>query len=257
MPQGVELIIQPVKEHRAAMLFRGEGLSGEVEDTDPQMTGVPPLDPVPRTPEAKGTAELARDFLSQAREILAEESPANMLLLRGFDSYTPIPSMEERFRLKCLALASYPMYKGLAGLVGMKVLQGLDSLDAQMEAIRARYDDYDFFFFHAKEADAKGEDGDFQGKVKALEKIDAFAAEVASLAPDVLVITGDHSTPALMKKHSFHPVPVLLRSRYARVDDVKSFDEKSCARGGMGRMNTAYLMGLAMAHADRLSKYGA
>lgn len=257
MPRGVELIIEPVKEHRAALLFRGGGLSGEVEDTDPQKTGVPPLRPVARVPEAEGTVALAEDFLSQAKEILADERPANMVLLRGFDKYTPIPSMEERFGLKCLAIASYPMYKGLAGLVGMKVLQGLENLDSEMDALTANYKDYDFFFFHAKEADARGEDGDFDGKVKALERVDAYVSRVAALAPDVLVVTGDHSTPALMKKHSFHPVPVLLHSKYARVDDVKQFDEKSCAQGSIGRLSTVYLMGLALAHAERLAKYGA
>ncbi len=257
MPEGVELVVEPVKEHRAALIFRGDGLSGEVEDTDPQKTGGPPLDPLPRDTQAEATAALAGEFLAQAKEILADERPANMVLLRGFDKYVPIPSMEERFRLKCLAIASYPMYRGLAGLVGMKVLQGLENLDSQMDALRANYGDYDFFFFHAKEPDAKGEDGDFQGKVKALEKVDAYVEQVASLEPDVLVVTGDHSTPAIMKKHSFHPVPVLLSSRYARVDGVGKFDEKSCATGSIGRMSTAYLMGLVLAHAERLNKYGA
>ncbi len=257
MPDGVQLIIEPVKEHRAAMILRGEGLDGDVEDTDPQKTGVPPLDPVSRSPEAENTAALAKDFLSQARTILADERPANMLLLRGFDKYTPIPSMQERFGLRCLAIASYPMYKGLAGLVGMKVLEGLESLESQFEALKANYNDYDFFFFHAKAADARGEDGDFQGKVEALEEIDAYAGKAAELNPDVLVVTGDHSTPAFMKKHSFHHVPVLLRSRYARVDNVKNFDEKSCITGSIGMMRTAYLMGLVLAHSGRIAKYGA
>jgi len=252
-----DVIIRPVKEHRAVVAFRGENIFGEIEDTDPQKTGVPPLTPRAIKQESSEMVAIVTDFISQASKILSDEQQANMLLLRGFAKYRPFPSMFERFKMKSLAIATYPMYKGIARLLGMEVLEGITDITDEFKALTDNFDDYDFFFLHIKPTDSRGEDGDFDAKVKVIEEIDGFIPQVRKLGPDVLIITGDHSTPALLRSHSWHPLPVLLYSNCCRKDKVSTFDEQSCITGGLGRMESVHLMGIALANAGRLAKYGA
>jgi 2,3-bisphosphoglycerate-independent phosphoglycerate mutase len=253
----VEYFFEPVKDYRVALILRGEGLHDDLTDTDPQALGVEPLACQATDPQAEETARLVNRFLSQAQEVLAQGERANTILLRGFAKYRQYPSMEERFDLRCLAIANYPMYRGLARLVGMELHPVCEDIRGEFVALRERYQEFDYFFLHVKEADSRGEDGDFDAKVRILEEVDALVPQITSLNPDVLVVTGDHSTPAKLRSHSWHPLPVLLHSAYARVDEVERFDEISCARGGLGRQPMVNLMSLALGHALRLTKYGA
>ena len=257
MRQGVEVIVEPVKEHRAVLVLRGEGLRGEIEDTDPEREGVPPLEPKSSMAEAKGTADLVQDFVDQSRKILADEAKANMVLLRGFAKYTRYPTMKERYGLNSLAIAAYPMYRGISRLVGMTVLSSISTIEEEFQALAAHFADYDFFFLHIKHTDSRGEDGNFDGKVAVIEEVDRFLPQVRALRPDVLVVTGDHATPAAMRSHSWHPFPILLHSPYCLVDLVKKFDEVSCIGGVLGKMPSVQLMPLVLAHARRLGKFGA
>ena len=255
-PQA-EYYFEPVRDYRVVLVLRGEGLHDDLTDTDPQALGVEPLACQATDPRAEETAELVNRFLSQAQEVLAREERANGILLRGFAKYRRYPSMEERFGLKCLAIANYPMYRGLARLVGMELHPVGKDIRGEFAALSERYREFDYFFLHVKEPDSRGEDGNFDAKVRILEEIDGLVPWILALRPDVLVVTGDHSTPAKLRSHSWHPLPVLLHSTYARVDEVERFDEISCARGGLGRMPMVNLMSLALAHALRLTKYGA
>ena len=257
VPEGYEFFFLPEKEHRAVFILRGDNLDDRIADTDPQQTGVPPLEPKPLVPEAEATARLVKDLVEQIRRILADEHPANMILLRGFAKYRRYPSMMDRFKLKSLAIANYPMYRGIARLLGMELHPVTKDVPTQIDALEARFSEYDFFFVHVKYTDSRGEDGDFDAKVKVIEEVDALIPRIRALDPAVLVVTGDHSTPALMKSHSWHPVPVLINARLARVDLVERFDEISCIAGGLGRQPSMNLMGLALAHAERLKKFGA
>jgi len=254
---GVDLIVEPVKEHRFVVIFRGEGLRGEVDDTDPQATGVPPLDPVARNASSERTAEVASEFLRQAREKLNGQPKANFLTMRGFAAKPDLPTYEEVYGLRAAAIAVYPMYKGLARLVGMDVIGEATSLDEEIDVLKQNWDQYDFFFVHFKYTDSTGEDGNFDTKVQRTEEFDAIVPRVTELNPDVLVVTGDHSTPAYVKSHSWHPVPTLLVSDRCRPDGLPSFSERQCIRGGLGQFEAKYLMSLAMANADRLGKFGA
>ena len=253
----VEYFLEPVKDYRVALVLRGEGLHDDLIDTDPQALGVAPLSCRATDPRAEETARLVNRFLSRAQEVLAQEERANAILLRGFAKYRRYPFMEERFGLRALAIANYPMYRGLARLVGMELHPPCSDIKGEFLALEERYADFDFFFLHVKESDSRGEDGDFDAKVQILEEVDTLVPEITKLNPDVLVVTGDHSTPAKLRSHSWHALPVLLHSTYARVDEVERFDEISCARGGLGRQPMVNLMSLALAHALRLTKYGA
>lgn len=254
---GVEVLVEPVKEHRAVLVLRGEGLRGEIEDTDPEREGVPPFDPKALTPEAEGTAALVREFLSQTGRILADEPKANVLLLRGFAKHTRYPSMKERYGLNALAIASYPMYRGISRLVGMTVLSNVGTLAEEFKALTDHFAEYDFFYLHIKQTDSRGEDGNFDAKVAVIEEVDRFLPQVRALQPDVLVVTGDHATPAKLAAHSWHPLPLILYSPYCLIDPVKKFDEVSCIGGVLGRMPSMDLMALALAHGRRLAKFGA
>ncbi|MFO7902880.1 MAG: 2,3-bisphosphoglycerate-independent phosphoglycerate mutase [Pirellulaceae bacterium] len=254
---GVEVIVEPVKEHRFVVVFRGEGLVGEVADTDPQVTGRPPLEPVADNEASGKTARVAADFLKQARQLLKDEPKANFLTMRGFAAKPDLPSYEEAYGVRAAAIASYPMYKGLAQLVGMKIVGEAASLEEEIEVLRENWDHYDFFFVHFKYTDSTGEDGNFDAKVKRTEEFDAIVPSVTALNPDVLIITGDHSTPAYLKSHSWHPVPTLLVSDRCRPDACQAFSERQCVMGGLGQFEAKYLMSLALANADRLAKYGA
>lgn len=254
---NVEFRIAPVKEHRFAVVFRGEGLSDQLSDTDPQRNGLPPLPVRASAPGAQRTADLANEFIARAREILREEKPANMVLLRGFSRLPRLPPMSQVYKLKPAAIATYPMYKGLAGLVGMQVLPGGTTLEDEAAALAVHYGQYDFFYLHFKATDAAGEDGDFDRKVKAIEEADAVIPRLLALKPDVLMVTGDHSTPATLASHSWHPVPFLLCSKWVRARGAPSFCENDCALGELGRFPSVQVMPLALAHALKLDKYGA
>jgi 2,3-bisphosphoglycerate-independent phosphoglycerate mutase len=254
---GVEVFVEPVREHRFVAVFRGEGLSGNVHDTDPQKTGVPPLAPEARDEASKKTARVAAEFVKQAQELLADQPKANGCTLRGFSAHPNLPGFEEVYGLKAAAIAVYPMYKGLARLAGMDLVGEAKTLSEQMDVLQENWDAYDFFFIHFKYTDSTGEDGNFDGKVKKTEEFDAAVPRVLELNPQVLIVTGDHSTPSFLKSHSWHPVPTLLVSDRCRPDGLTEFGERSSIRGGLGLFEARHLMTLALSNAGRLGKYGA
>jgi len=254
---NVEVFVEPVKEHRFVIVLRGKGLHGHVHDTDPQVTGVPPLDPVAGDEASKKTAEVAKEFVRQARELLAGESKANCLTLRGFAEKPNLPSYEEVYGLRAAAIAVYPMYKGLARLVGMDIVGKAQTLDEQMSVLELNWSKYDYFFIHFKYTDSTGEDGNFAAKVKRTEEFDAAVPRINALKPDVFIVTGDHSTPSMLASHSWHPVPTILSAKFCRTDRCEKFGESECLRGGLGQFEAKYLMTLALANARRLGKYGA
>lgn len=257
---GVEVFVEPVKEHRFVVVFRGPGLGGHVHDTDPQKTGVPPLRPAAiESGDAAGgkTAQIAQQFIDDARELLAGQPKANGLTLRGFAARPNLPTYEEVYGLRAAAIAVYPMYKGLARLVGMRIVGKAETLGQQIDVLAENWSSYDFFFLHFKYTDSTGEDGAFQSKVKRIEELDAFIPRIAALDPTVLIVTGDHSTPSFLKSHSWHPVPTLLYSSCCRSDDCQTFGERAAVHGGLGQFEAKHLMTLALANAGRLGKYGA
>jgi 2,3-bisphosphoglycerate-independent phosphoglycerate mutase len=254
---GVELFVEPVKDYRFVLVLRGSQLVDGLTETDPQVTGVPPL-PIEAThPEAKATAVLLNQWVAEARALLADEHPANSLNLRGLAKVPPIPKMPEIYKLRMAAIATYPMYRGIARLVGMDVLKTGESIEDEVATLREHWDAYDYFFFHVKKTDSNGEDGNFAGKVAVIEHVDEVLPEIVALKPNVLVVTGDHSTPWSLKSHSWHELPVLLRSDHIRQDGVNSFGERAAMAGGLGHLRHVDLMPLMMAHAGRLIKYGA
>ncbi|MDZ4851351.1 MAG: 2,3-bisphosphoglycerate-independent phosphoglycerate mutase [Pirellulaceae bacterium] len=254
---GIEIFVEPVKEHRFVIVFRGPGLGGNVADTDPQQTGVPPLEPVGHDAASKKTATVSKEFLAQARKILASHPRANFHTMRGFANKPTLPTYNDVYGLRAAAIAVYPMYKGLARLVGMDVIGSATTLAEQIDQMKTSWDDYDFFFIHFKYTDSTGEDGNFTEKVRRIEELDAIVPSIASLEPTVLIVTGDHSTPSYMQSHSWHPVPTLLVSNCCRPDPHKTFSETSCITGGLGQFEAKYLMTLALANAGRMGKYGA
>ncbi|MDH3716638.1 MAG: 2,3-bisphosphoglycerate-independent phosphoglycerate mutase [Planctomycetota bacterium] len=254
---GVQIFVEPVKEHRFVVVLRGDGLGGDVDDTDPQATGVPPLEPQADNPASQRTAEAAAEFVKQARQLLADQPTANGLTMRGFAPKPALPGYQEVYGLRAAAVAVYPMYKGLARLVGMDVVGDAQTLDQQVQIIRDHWQQYDFFFLHFKYTDSTGEDGDFDAKVKQTERFDTAIPEIMALNPDVTIVTGDHSTPAMWGAHSWHPVPTLLVADNCRTDACERFGESECLRGGLGQFEAKYLMVLALANAGRLAKYGA
>ena len=255
--EDIEIIVRPVREHRFAVVFRGDGLSPELPDSDPQQVGATPQAIAPLSPKAGKMARVASQFVDNARSILAGRKPANMILLRGFSKRPQFPTMSEIYKLKPAAIATYPMYRGLARLVGMDVLETGISIEDEFTTLAENYGDYDFFFLHVKEVDSSGEDGDFDRKVRIIEQVDNVLPQLTCLQPDAIVVTGDHSTPAMLKSHSWHPVPVLLYSRWCRPDKVTEFSESACILGGLGRFPMLQIMPLAMANALKLTKFGA
>ena len=255
---GVETHIEAVREYRLVVRFRADGLEDNVADTDPLSTGLHPLDPKAGDPGSAKTAEVAAEFLRQARSILKDEHPANFLMLRGFAKFPRIETMEQVYGLRSAAIAVYPMYRGLAKLVGMTVIEPGKTLADQIAVLKENWSKYDFFFLHYKYTDSTGEDGDFAKKVAMIEALDAEVPGIIALKPDVLIVTGDHSTPSRMKSHSFHPVPLLLWApATSRPDYVKEFGERPCLAGGLGQILAKDIMPLAMGHAGRLQKFGA
>lgn len=252
-----DLFIETVSEHRALLVLRGEGLHGELGDTDPHKTGVHPLALESLSDKANQTAEIVREFLEQVQDVLASEDRANMILLRGFDSFHALPSLKTRFNLRGVCSAQYPMYKGISRLIGMEVLSA-PSMEGSFKELQDVYDDdFDFYFLHLKETDSSGENENYGAKVETIEAIDQWLPMVLDLKPDVLVVAADHSTPAIMGQHSWHPVPFCIHSPFARGDGTETFDESSCRLGALGVRPGLHLMGLALAQAGRLKKFGA
>ena len=253
----VEVIIKPGKEHRFTVLFRGDGLDGRLEDADPQKDGRPPVLAKPLAPEAERTADIANDFIRLATEALQGRHPANTVLVRGFAKYPAIPSMTERFKLQPACIAAYPMYRGLAKLVGMKILEPIETIEDEFNTLSREFEKHDFFYIHIKKTDSYGEDGNFDKKVEVIEEVDRHVPTLLALEPDVIVVTGDHSTPAVLKGHSWHPCPFLLWSKYCRPDGASRFTERECARGSLGRFPAVEAMALMLANAQKMKKFGA
>lgn len=254
---GVEIFVEPVKEHRFVVVFRGPGLGGSVKDTDPQVVGAVPLQPQATEPGSAKTAEITAEFVKQATALLKDEKKANGLTLRGFSGRPELPSYEEVYGLKAAAIAVYPMYKGLASLVGMQIVGKAHTLAEQIDTLEKHWNDFDFFFLHFKYTDSTGEDGNFDAKVQRIEELDAVLPRIQKLKPTVTIVTGDHSTPSYLKSHSWHPVPTLLVSDCCRPDGNTTFSESSSIRGGLGQFEAKYLMPLALSNARRMGKYGA
>ncbi|MFC1959393.1 2,3-bisphosphoglycerate-independent phosphoglycerate mutase [Chloroflexota bacterium] len=257
---GVEVDIEVVKEYRFVIVMRGEGLSGAIADTDPQMTGVAPLPARALAPEAEKTAELVNQWIAKAGEALKDQHPANMMTLRGFAMDPNLPKMQDVFKLNSACVAVYPMYKGVSKLVGMDIIEtsAHDTSADEFKKVVEILDDYDFVFCHIKYTDSRGEDGDFDAKVKVIEEVDAALPVLLGANPDVLVITGDHSTPATYKAHSWHPVPTLLWSPGTHMTDrAEAFGERECIMGALGQFPAPEMIQLALGHANRLEKFGA
>jgi 2,3-bisphosphoglycerate-independent phosphoglycerate mutase len=255
---GVHVFVEPVREHRFLLVLRGEGLSDYLTETDPQREGAKPLPVRATSPEAESTAALLNQWIEHAAETLAGHEPANMLTLRGLAKHPPMPSIAEICKFRAAAIAAYPMYRGLAKLVGMEVIKTGSTFADELDTLRQNWDKYDFFFIHFKKADAAGEDGDFQAKIAALEEIDSYIDDLHALQADVFMVAGDHSTPAVVAGHSWHSVPFLFHAKeYVRADGAEGFNEKACAHGTLGTFHAKEVLSLALAHTNRLAKYGA
>lgn len=256
--RGVQIFVETVKEHRFVFVMRGAGLSDALTETDPQRLGVPPLRVRALDAKSRKAAKLVNQFVTHAHKLLADKHPANAILLRGFAQYPAIPSYAEAFGLRAAAIAVYPMYRGLAKLLGMNTLPvDGETIADEFTTLEKHWNDFDFFYVHIKKTDSAGEDGDFARKAHAIEEVDAQIPRLLALHPDVVIITGDHSTPALLKSHSWHPVPVLMYSKFVRADGIAEFGERACARGSLGRLRAQELMPMALANAQRLTKFGA
>ena len=259
---GVKVSIISGMEHRFALVLTfPEALppgSDDIPDTDPQLEGKSPLAPIPRRKEAESVAHVVDKFIKQVAEVIKDEPRANYILLRGFSVYPKLSPFAEAYGLKAAAIAAYPMYRGVAKLVGMGVLEVEDtSIKSEIETLKRHFEEYDFFYFHVKKTDSYGEDGNYDGKVKVIEEFDGFVPDILGLNPDVLVVTGDHSTPAVMKSHSWHPVPFLLSSSNTRGGGSQAFSEKECLKGELGIFRATDAMTLILSHANRLQKFGA
>ena len=255
--EGVRVSLYPGKEHRFVVKFTGDGLDERITDADPQKNGKPIVWSEPLVPEANFTARIVNEFLKRLREELRDEPRMNFALLRGFSKYPQLPNFQDVYKLRACAIATYPMYRGIAKLVGMEVVECGPTIADEVETLKKNHGDFDFFYLHVKKTDSYGEDGNFDAKVKVIEEFDEKLPDILSMGFDVVVITGDHSTPIVQKGHSWHPVPFMIHSRYARYGLSERFDEFECARGVLGTFYALDVMPLMMAHAQRLEKYGA
>jgi 2,3-bisphosphoglycerate-independent phosphoglycerate mutase len=253
----VQIFIHPGKEHRFVIIFRGEGLRDNLTDADPQKDGLEAKRTEGLSPEARRTAEIINDYLIRATEALQPFHPANTILLRGFSKVPDIPTMPDRYKLRPAAIATYPMYRGLARLVEMEVLETGETIQEEVKTLKKYFDRYDFFYLHFKKPDMAGEDGNFRLKVKTIEEIDRLIPSILKLRPDVFVVTGDHSTPSLLKSHSWHPNPILLHSKYIRPDGIRRFTERHCQKGQLGRFPALDIIPLMLANGLKLKKFGA
>jgi 2,3-bisphosphoglycerate-independent phosphoglycerate mutase len=259
--EDVDIFVETVREHRLAIVLRGPDLSAKVSDTDPLKNGYPPIPVRALIPEAEKTARVMNQFIKRSCQVIASHkaaSSANMMLLRGFDQYPDFPQFPEIFGLRAAAIAVYPTYRGIAKLVGMQVLNtGRGTFADEFDALEKYWSDFDYFYLHIKQTDLAGEDGDFDSKVHIIEEVDSLMPRLMNLSPDVVIVCGDHSTPAAYKGHSWHPVPTLLHSPFVRADGIQEFSERSCARGGLGTFPAKHVMPLALANAQRLFKFSA
>jgi 2,3-bisphosphoglycerate-independent phosphoglycerate mutase len=257
---NVQVLIKAGLGHRFVVVFRGAGLEGPLTDSDPNREGLPVPEPQPTDPKSqkqKKTAALVAEFRQMALPILAGKKPANGFLLRGIAHQPALPTIEERYHLKPACLAIYPMYKGLAQLAGMKKIEGPKTIAEQFQRYLAEYDNYNYFFIHFKYTDMYGEDGNFEAKKKAIEEFDAALPILLQKQPDVLAITGDHSTPCKVKGHSWHPQPVLLVSELSGWDKLERFTETGANQGSLGVFEAKYLIRLMQANARMFDKFGA
>lgn len=255
--KGQRIMVFPGKEHRFVVKFSGENLSDALSDADPQKENKSRTYAQPLEASAQHTAEVVNSFLDDLTEFLEDSSPANTALLRGFSKCPSIPSMQDLYKIKPVAIANYPMYKGLAKLLGMNVVEVGPEIGDSLETLDKAYAQHDFFYIHVKKTDAAGEDGNFSEKKVAIEEIDKHIPRLVSKNADVLVVTSDHSTPCLLKSHSWHPNPFLLRAATAMPDGVARFTERDCSQGYLGRFQASFAMPLMLAHAGKLKKYGA
>lgn len=253
----VQIIIKPGKGHRFVVVFRGKDLSPNLTESDPQKDNRKPIKIAPLTPDATRSDKIVNQFIEKVIEILRYERPANYVLLRGFAHHPNLTPISELYQIKPAAIATYPMYKGIARLVGMEIIECGETWESEIKIIGKHFNDYNFFYLHFKEVDMKGEDGDFEGKVKLIEKFDSLLPEILKHKFDVIAITSDHSTPAILKSHSWHPNPFLLYSAYVRQDGLNCFNEKSCAQGSLGLFPQTKVMQLLLAGSLKLKKYGA
>ncbi len=253
---GVQVDVFPVQDYRFVLRLRGEGLSDQVDETDPQRERMAPKVARALIPEAQRTAEIVQQFVSEAGQMLAEDEPANMVLLRGWAQLPNLPDFGAVYHLNPAAIAAYPMYRGLASVANMRIIPTGMTFGEEVQTLRANWNDHDFFFIHYKPADTAGEDGDFEGKVRRLEELDAYIPHIMNLKPDVLMVAGDHATPAIMASHSWHPVPFMLHSQLTLGEGVGGFSERDCAQGSLGRIPAQAIMLLALSHAGKLAKYG-
>ena len=255
---GVKLFAEPEKDYRFLFVIRGKGLSGDVSETDPQVTGEPPRDPKGIDTKSKKTAKLIQAYVKEARKILNNQDRGNMILLRGFSQRPDWPLFPDVFGVRAASIAAYPMYRGVTRLLGMDILETPDNLASEFDVLADNWDKYDFFYVHVKKTDSLGEDGNFDGKVKLIEEVDALIPRIRKLNPGVIVVTGDHSTPAVLKSHSWHPVPLLVWSEICRPDKVTEFGERPCANGALGaNFPSVDIMPMALSNAGRLVKFGA
>jgi 2,3-bisphosphoglycerate-independent phosphoglycerate mutase len=255
--EGTEVIFRHEREHRVLVVLRGRGLDPRVGDTDPQVTGVAPLAPVAHDPAAERTAAVVAELDAQVRAALSDQPKANGLLLRGFDQHRELPGFQERYGLQAAAVAIYPMYRGIARLLGMDVLGRTKDLDEQLQILSDHWDQYDYFFVHHKATDSAGEDGDRVRKIAAIERLDAAVPAIRALRPTVLMVSGDHSTPTQMAAHSWHPVPIVVWGERCGRDATDRFGERWCLGGGLGLRPMRTMMPILLANAGRLQKYGA
>ncbi len=256
---GVEIDLKQVKEYRFVIVMRGENLTPGLKDTDPQKVGVPPLRVIAEDEASQNAADLFNQWVEKAKQTLADEPKANCVTLRGFATDPELIPYDQAYGLNAACVAAYPMYKGVAKLVGMEIVDFDGETPAdEFEAVKSAWDEHDFFFVHIKKTDSKGEDGDFEGKAHIIESVDQALPILLDLKPDVLIITGDHSTPAKMKSHSWHPVPFLLWAPETHMPDRQErFGERYCSVGGLGTISALDTMPLALAHANRIQKFGA
>lgn len=254
---GVEVFVEPVQDQRFVLVLRGEGMSDAIAETDPQREGVEPIEATHTAPEGERSASLVRDWIARAQEILAGRERGNGVLLRGWSKRPEMPPFPELWKLRAAAVTVYPMYRGVAKLCGMDSIEGAHTFEEELDLVAKHWDDYDFFFIHYKYTDSAGEDGDFRRKVDAISQFDAGLPKLLALKPNVLVVTGDHSTPSVMAQHSWHPVPLLLWGDQVRRDNAHQFSEPACAIGELGLFPAKEVLPIAFAHAGRLAKYGA
>jgi 2,3-bisphosphoglycerate-independent phosphoglycerate mutase len=254
---GVDLQFVTESQHRAVLLLRGSELDARVVETDPQAIGVPPRHPDALDPKATHTSGVLAQVLVEIRRVIGSETPANFVLMRGYAVVPELPTLGDLYGLNPVCVATYPMYKGLARAVGMHAIEGLHTLSDQVVVLDDVWGAYDYFFLHVKAPDACGEDGDFDGKVSAIEDVDERLIEIVEHAPDVLVVTGDHSTPSRLGQHSWHPSPCVFWGDTVRPDEISIFGERSCDGGALGVFPAQAIMALMLAHGGRLEKFGA